>query len=190
MKNVTIALLLTASISFAQVMPMLRDKTGKEIPTGQYELKEYVLFDTLPEHIALIVSIEGKIGFYNASGDEIVPPTFDSYKIVGEPGQQMLIQVMTLDEKENLLSGVMDSKAKIILPIIYSRIDPMYGSDNFQWIGTSEDKQGVLMGYTKVIIPPIYREVNIIDGTKQTFFNTVNSRGDVGLLDSLGRVII
>jgi hypothetical protein len=190
MKNLTVALLLTTGFSFAQVMPILRNKAGKEIPVGQYELKEYVLFDTLPEHIALIVSMDGKIGFYNASGNEIWQPTFDSYKIIGEPDQQMLIQVTTLDERENLLTGVLDSKAKVILPIMYSRIDPMYGSDNFQWIGTSEDKQGVLMGYTKIIIPPIYQEINMVDGTRQTFFNTVNSKGDVGLLDSLGRVII
>lgn len=191
MKWIVAVLFLFANLVFGQVMPTVRDKAGNEIPVNKYVYLDFAPGDTSMSRIAHVLSIEGKIGFYNSYGNEVLPPAFDEAEVINRPDKASVIKVTSLLEGEVRREGVMDLKGNMIVPQIYSSIAPMHGAPGpFQWLNLPGEIQGVLEDYSRVVIPAQYREINVVDGSRKTFFNVLDRNGDLALLDSVGTTII
>jgi hypothetical protein len=190
MKNFAFVFFFFSATVLSQSMPPILDKAGNEIPPDKLEYAGYVPFDSVRSNICFLFFIDKKIGFYDFWGHEVIPPTFDRAEVINFSHKQSVIKVTSEVDSGVFKVGVMDLQGNIIVPQIYSLIEPMGDGTTFQRISTSEENQGVLLEYSKVVIPAQYLEINDVDGLGRTVFNVVDKKNNVALVDSLGRTIL
>ncbi len=169
----------------------LLDMSGKVILEPIFDEITRVGWDKAQGKLAFLVSVNNKFGFYTSDGKEAFAPSFERYEMVKGLNNENLFQVTNFINDDLGKAGVINMNGEMVVPQIYTRIEQMDGPANtFQLLSIAEDRQGVMMGHSKVIIPAKYGNVYTVSFAGKTFFNVEAERVGTALMDSLGSIIV
>lgn len=166
------------------------DKKGKLLISHSYDFDQYggmnFEFDSLFSGDAVKVWKNNKVGLLNSDGDEIIPPKFDN---IQDPMTNKFILVSLngktgiYDRSGNKIHEVdldeirlVDVNEKVITKAIIKKAN-MYGLIN--------------LANGDIILPVIYNNIQeVYSGISKTWNYAVTINGKMGLLDSMGNVLI
>ncbi len=166
------------------------DKRGKLLRSHTYDFNQYGSmsfgFDSTFLGDAVKVWKNKKVGLLNSDGDEIVPPKFDN---IQDPMTNKFILV-SLNGK----TGVYDRSGKIIHETDLDEIRIVDANEKVpsKAIIKKENSYGLInLSNGNILVPVIYNNMGqVYSGISNTWNYAVTINGKMGLLDSIGNVLI
>lgn len=132
-----------------------------------------------------IIQKDKKFGLAYCNGEIIVSPKYES--IWALFGWVIKPQVL-LTVRNNNKYGVIDTTGKIIIPIIYDRLNKLFNYDNGLIAVSLNNKWGLLNSNNKQILPTNYSAINrLVNNVIRVKTATTKK---YGLIDSMGNFIL
>lgn len=134
-----------------------------------------------------VVNKNGKNGFINETGKEVVPCKYDEVSSFDKGYAFVKINAAESAYKH----GMVDTKGKEVIPCIYD--ESIFFENGYAIVkiktGQFENKHGLVDSTGKVIIPAKYGRMEYYPNDKVLVFGEDNS-SNVGLMDLTGKIII
>lgn len=164
------------SIKYDPISITIYSKTKEDFGTVDGDGKKIVPITRLNSLDLAETRVNGKYGFEDAAGNEVIPPIYN-YAHIYNDGYVIEVQ------NENWKKGVIDKTGKLIIPFIYDDVQ-LISADLI--LISLNGKKSLLSSYGETILPLIYD--NIFAFTPDYILVSLN--GKIGFVNSLGEEII
>lgn len=129
-----------------------------------------------------IVNQDGRYGFLNAKGQELVPPNYDFLELcsTGDSKEKILLSI-----QKNKKFGIINTANEIIIPAIYDHIDRTFNRDKYKRIYLNK-KCNLLDRSHKIMFDKWFDDIIDI----QEDFIIVKNNDYYGIVDYQGKYIL
>jgi hypothetical protein len=140
------------------------------------------------------VRVNQHYGCVNSEGKMVIPPVYKSITNGGDPWSwpnhwdPFLNYALVQNDSDKF--GVINSRGEIVTPCVYDRIDnDAFQDDRYIEVETNKLK-GIIDTNGRTILPCVYTYLGYGYNSYRTFSQTSGPGKKLGLLDSMGRIVV
>lgn len=163
---------------------VLIDLSGKRLTEFEYEF-----INNFYQGFAA-VNRDGKNGFVNEKGEEVIPSIYKFDDIVGEGVNKEFVELGVIRVKKDGKWGLLDRKGDLIVPYIYDKIDAF--NENVAVV-KQNNRYGAINTYGEMIVPTQYFRESItgkFNGGRLGVRKTTTEGIKAGYINKEGELVI